>query len=339
MCLRSTSALRRGFTLIELLVVIAIIAVLIALLLPAVQQAREAARRTGCQNNLKQFGLALHNYHDTHKMLPPALIGSGRWNSTSGNRVVLNTTGWILLMPYLDQTPLHALYNFNVPSSLSSPYGVPLAGGVTNTDINRPVFSTLLEVMVCPSDDMGNMHKTYQANVVGDFYERNTAAPSNYLFATGAFTDYDQTYGALLANTSLGAFGNDGAARISGFIDGTSNTIMIGESKQDKASIVYTPLWGSGSHTCCHGRVVNSPGPDGLTPSLNPSLGHRYGAINGKSDASGKQYAWQFGSNHTGGAHFLLGDGAVKFISQSTDYYNVFLPLNFIRDKKVVGEF
>lgn len=125
------AARKRGFTLIELLVVIAIIAVLIALLLPAVQQAREAARRSSCQNNMKQFGLALHNYHDTHKMLPPILIGSGRWNSTALGRVVLNTTGWMLLTPYLDQSPLYNLYNFSLPSSISSPYSVPLAGGVT----------------------------------------------------------------------------------------------------------------------------------------------------------------------------------------------------------------
>jgi len=95
-----------GFTLIELLVVIAIIAILVALLLPAVQQAREAARRTQCRNNLKQMGIALANYHDVYNVHPPALINSGRLEDLpfySGGNKVLNTTGWTLLLPYLEQ--------------------------------------------------------------------------------------------------------------------------------------------------------------------------------------------------------------------------------------------
>lgn len=333
------AARKRGFTLIELLVVIAIIAVLIALLLPAVQQAREAARRSSCQNNMKQFGLALHNYHDTHKMLPPILIGSGRWNSTALGRVVLNTTGWMLLTPYLDQSPLYNLYNFSLPSSISSPYSVPLAGGVTTSTANRPVYSTMLDVMICPSDPIGKIQRTASPNVSTQFYERDMAASSNYLFASGAYTDYDQTYGYFLSisSTSMGAFGNDGSARMAGFIDGTSNTIMIGESRQDKNSSSYAPLWGAGSHVCCHGRVNVNTAVD--PTGRNPSIGHSYGAINAKFDANGKQYAWGFGSNHVGGAHFLLGDGSVRFISDNTDYYNVFVPLNFIRDGKVVGAF
>src|SRR5947208_2953292 len=97
----NSSAVRRGFTLIELLVVIAIIAVLIALLLPAVQQAREAARRTQCKNNLKQIGLALHNYHDTYGVLPPATIAPGQSPATNNNQI-LNHKGWTMLLPYFD---------------------------------------------------------------------------------------------------------------------------------------------------------------------------------------------------------------------------------------------
>ena len=108
----------KGFTLIELLVVIAIIAILIALLLPAVQQAREAARRTQCKNNIKQWGLALHNYHDTHRVMPPALLNSGRYNNASFHGPgVLNTTGWVFLLPFIDQSPMYNLYDFNAVSS------------------------------------------------------------------------------------------------------------------------------------------------------------------------------------------------------------------------------
>src|SRR5205823_7320640 len=105
----------RGFTLIELLVVIAIIAVLVALLLPAVQQAREAARRSQCKNNLKQFGLALHNYHEMASRFPAALVGSGRVAPTTVGvaPVTLNTTGWVMLLPYLDQMPAYNRYNFS----------------------------------------------------------------------------------------------------------------------------------------------------------------------------------------------------------------------------------
>src|SRR5512135_2886366 len=113
---------RHGFTLIELLVVIAIIAVLVALLLPAVQQAREAARRSQCKNNLKQIGLALHNYHDIANRFPAAIIGSGRANAQTApprgvGPTVVNTTGWVAMLPQLDQAPLYNNYNFSITSS------------------------------------------------------------------------------------------------------------------------------------------------------------------------------------------------------------------------------
>src|SRR5688572_803295 len=108
------SKLRRGangFTLIELLVVIAIIAVLIALLLPAVQQAREAARRTQCKNNLKQVGLALHNYHDSFNIFPFSVMGDGSCEATYIPPRVTNARGWTMLLPYFDQAPLFNQYN------------------------------------------------------------------------------------------------------------------------------------------------------------------------------------------------------------------------------------
>ena len=110
-----------GFTLIELLVVIAIIAILVALLLPAVQQAREAARRAACKSNMRQIGLALHNYHQTFGRFCPGIINSGAANSRTTTAMKynynVNTTGWMLLLPYLDQTTLYNQWDPNFASS------------------------------------------------------------------------------------------------------------------------------------------------------------------------------------------------------------------------------
>lgn len=124
------SAARTGFTLIELLVVLSVVVVLIALLLPAVQNAREAARKIQCRSHLRQIGLALAGYDSVHGVMPPALINSGRYENFSfyrnGNRV-LNTTGWTMLLPFLDQGNLHQQYDFSQCSTASSPLLMPVA--------------------------------------------------------------------------------------------------------------------------------------------------------------------------------------------------------------------
>ena len=320
----------RGFTLIELLVVIAIIAVLIALLLPAVQQAREAARRSQCKNNLKQIGIALHNYHDNFKMFCPALISSGRYNSST-YAPVLNTTGWVLLLPYLDQAPMYAIYNFNVPSSLSNPYGRAVAGGATTSTANQPVFSTKVSVFSCPSDPADSQLLNYSPNT-SDFYEANNVRRASYFFATGESTDYSAAYSTLNGVTSSGiaiqgAFGNDGAARMGDIVDGSSNTIVVGESKQlGKTATVYGPYWGAGLHTCCHGYTPTNDVRFTVNATFDPAQ-------------PGKQYAWGYGSHHIGGAHFLMGDGAVRFISDNINYISVFQILNRIADGRVISDF
>ena len=330
---------RRAFTLVELLVVIAIIGVLVALLLPAVQFARESARRMSCGNNLKQVGIALHTYYDTHKIFPPALLGSGRWNNTTATppHVVSNTTGWVLMLNQLDQQPLSAQYNFGYPSSVSDPYGLPFINGNNSdqtpaqggTNPNGLIYSKRMEILTCPSDTYPAPIVTSNPNNSGDFYSRNAVARSNYLFCAGQYTDYDNRY-ANIVSIHKGMFGNDGAGGLQDCTDGTSNTIAVGEAKNShggQTSSSFGPYWGAGVHTCCHGRVyadltvVTLTGSNGRQTRVCTN-GQRYGAINfeNNNDGTRRQYAWQYGSYHPGGAQFVMCDGAVKMINDNISY-------------------
>lgn len=236
---------RQGFTLIELLVVIAIIAILVALLLPAVQQAREAARRSHCKNNLKQIGLALANYQSSFTVNPPALLNSGRYQNTpfysNGNRV-LNTTGWALLLPYFDQGNAYTEYDFDVCSSSSSPYSFPTAG---TDSVNAEVYGENFSVLNCPSHPDAGEVSTHAPGTT-NIYSRREAHRTSYLFASGRFTDWDVPWSQTAGDIRRGVFGNNGAARPRDIIDGTSNTIAVGESHggtRNKTSVNFGP-WG-----------------------------------------------------------------------------------------------
>ena len=341
----------RGFTLIELLVVIAIIAILIALLLPAVQQAREAARRTQCKNNLKQWGLALHNYHDTFNVFPAALNASGRYNSTafySGNTKVQNTSGWLLLLPYIEQSAAYAQYDFNQTSSLSNPYGLPIAGNTT-LNPNVAITSMALPALQCPSHPQAGEISTQNPTSQTDFYSRERARRASYGFNTGSMTDYSAAFGAYNGDIRQGAFGNSGAARIGDLTDGTSNTILVGEAwggGRYKTSSSFGP-WGlTGTHTCCHLYTPSaSSGVITLATLTTSNYGPRFMinadynfATSGTPDPQKRQYAWGYGSGHTGGTHVLLGDGSARFLSQNMDMLT-FWYLNYIHDGAVIGEF
>jgi len=330
---------RRAFTLVELLVVIAIIGVLVALLLPAVQFARESARRMSCGNNLKQVGIALHTYYDTHKIFPPALIGSGRASPADTRNqnptlYLMNTTGWVLMLNQLDQQPLSAQYNFNLCSSVSNPNGLPPNPGTTITDQvptnnNALIYGKRMEILTCPSDTYPAPIITSNPNNQGDYYSRNGVARSNYLFCSGQYTDYDPRYQQIVS-IHKGMFGNDGSGGLQDCTDGTSNTIAVGEAKNShggQSSSSFGPYWGAGVHTCCHGRVYADPSVVTLSgsngrPTRVCTNGQRYGAINFDNNNNGtnQQYAWQYGSYHPGGAQFVMCDGAVKFIGQSINY-------------------
>jgi prepilin-type N-terminal cleavage/methylation domain-containing protein len=345
-----SSRSRRGFTLIELLVVIAIIAILIALLLPAVQQAREAARRTQCKNNMKQMGLALHNYHDVSGVFPAALLSSGRYNAPAyfvGNTRIKNITGWQMLLPYIDQSPLYNQFDFNVSSVNSNPYTLPIEPMLP---ANEALVTTPIPMLECPSHPDAGIG----GSTASDEFYRRTAQyrRTSYLLSSGVFTDYNAPWHTYKSDYRQGAFGNDGAARIRDITDGTSNSLLAGEGwggANYKTSASYGP-WGlAGIHTSVHGRVVThgvsgtsavgctNPSQDGCYYTSNYPIQFTINADYSQNGTK-RQYAWGYGSGHTGGAQFLMGDGAVRFISENIDYKTLCL-LAYIHDRQVVGEF
>lgn len=318
------SPARTGFTLVELLVVIAIIGILVSLLLPAVQAAREAGRRSQCSNNLKQMGLALHEFNDVYGKSPAAIIHSGRYNNPANKPycgpevcykgqpyAIYNHSGFVALLPFLEQKNLADRYNYQMVASVSSPYGIP-GGPDPSTNANRRpvggidgVAAALLKVFWCPSD----RDPVAESRAVGnpaDFYEMNETRRSNYLFSTGAYTDYDADY-LSTSMTARGAFGNNGAAKIADCVDGTSSTLAIGESKYLKnGSTVFGPYWGAGTHTAVHGR--------GYYNTFTPN--YKYGTCSGVPSKY-CVYAWGFSSNHPGVTQFVMMDGSVQVIQDS----------------------
>lgn len=341
---------RRGFTLIELLVVIAIIAVLIGLLLPAIQAARGAAFRTRCASNLRQIGLALTSFHDNYGRYPAAKIHSGNAGPGQPNYVgpeanyagqpfrVYNHTGWVALLPFVEQEALFRRYRYDQPSSNSSwgggLDGDSLAGSADSN--NASIVSQFIPVYTCPADDSPppvvsdyghpeDLTATPPIPYVPPYnnYSRQNARRSNYLFAS--YKDNDQTP-RYPDGTVRGAFGTNGASRVSDFADGLSATILVGESKQKHTSSDYGPYWGSGTYTCCHGVATD------YRWHINYPYGARELGLSGRDGQL--QMAWGFGSWHPGGAHFLFGDGSAHLLSERMKF-ETFQALNTINGGEV----
>ncbi|MDB5391038.1 MAG: hypothetical protein JWM11_6684 [Planctomycetaceae bacterium] len=274
---------RRGFTLIELLVVIAIIAVLIALLLPAVQQAREAARRSQCRNNLKQIGVALHNYHSTFNVLPPGYVSGAAYPATS------NGWSWCaMLLPYLDQAPLYSSINFQLP--IENP-------------ANQPWLSKTLPLMLCPSDQTSS----------GQF--SITDAANNVIISAAAASSYAATVGddssEADALTGNGSFYRNSNTRFADITDGTSNTVLVGE----RAFGYVNGTWSGAPNNAI--VKAGSLNPWKFATATSPIFVQVHNNwINILTDSDGGLD--DFSSLHTGGVQLLFGDGSVRFIPTIT---------------------
>ena len=323
---------KKGFTLIELLVVIAIIAILIALLLPAVQQAREAARRSQCRNNFKQLGLALHNYHDSFKLFPASgyAIGITGTDYSSHGRAPrhMNTSGFVMLLPYIDQAPLYNTWNMQSAASWSYVYGQYSASTVAgNPDSNAAASKTPISVLKCPTDT-GSDYYTGADNYYGISGTNAGGYRTNYEFSS----PYQEYYYAHswqgLPITQRPVFGADSNSSIKDILDGTTNTVLMAEQVRDK----YNGALGGWSYRC-HVNV-------GIDFSRN---WYRINQWDYYGDPATYMYGrlgqWMSaGSLHVGGVHVLLGDGSVRFISENiaSTTQNA---LAYIGDGQSVGDF
>lgn len=280
---------RFGFTLVELLVVIAIIGVLVGLLLPAVQAAREAARRMQCSNNLKQLGLACHNYHDAHKKFPIGhhFVGTPE-NGTSRGLAY----GWsFALLPYVEQGNLYNQFDtrFTVFERTITRNGI-LAG-------------TPLATFDCPSDT-----KPPTIDLASEAIR--PAATTSYKGINGAYNNYHVPGNAAGLNNGVFERDSRGVYGIQNLTDGTSNTAMIGETR-----------WGMNganprrTRTYLYGAA--DPGSNWARGATECLLINAQRAINWPLTNAGNRTA---GSFHTGGAQFVFGDGSVHFISQNIDH-------------------
>jgi prepilin-type N-terminal cleavage/methylation domain-containing protein/prepilin-type processing-associated H-X9-DG protein len=289
---------RRGFTLIELLVVIAIIAILIALLLPAVQQAREAARRSACKNNLKQFALALHNYHDVAKSFP--MGQNNLWVSDALGRGG-NRAGYMqAALPYIDQGPLFNGFNFAIGQHACC------------DRTGWPAVETQIPTLMCPSDPNSGKNAT-----IGATPANGQGFHGNYLGSFGN-TTYDapaSQRGGQNGTGANGIFFMISRTRIRDITDGTTNTLFLGEIliAEDKTT---HDLRGRYYNTWDGNTLFTSllpPNPS--TPDVTAYCDNGTPKVPCVSSYSGG--AVYLRSQHPGGAQVALADGSVRFLSEN----------------------
>ncbi len=324
-CRRSAVA-ARGFTLIELLVVIAIIAILIALLLPAVQQAREAARRTQCKNNFKQMGLALHNYHDTFSVFPSATGNIGQV-FTAATDQVKNHTGFLMLLPYIDQAPLYNQFNFNLATGIRNTGAGTVIGGTTAaTNPNLSLSTIIIPAFLCPSDNGSRIYPNADATY--------GCGVANSARSTIGFSVQVNNGGGLWSNEAISTralFGLNSASSIRDISDGSSNTVAMVETTLE-VDDGRCQSWACSSHVGQGVTMYTSRGINNFrccswrTPPNAQFQPGRNGEFS------------EPGSLHTGGIHVLMGDGTVRFISENIDA-TTRINLAKISDNTTIGEF
>jgi len=301
----------RGFTLIELLVVIAIIAVLIALLLPAVQQAREAARRSQCKNNLKQIVLALHNYLDNTQGVIPRGVnhfsGPACCCVTDNNEV--GHTIHTMLLPFMDQAPLYNLVNFNVRAS---------------DPLNATVAASRLPGLICPS--------AIKPNPLGTAQPHNyPAAGTNHGYGLCGVHGSPSTSNGMFAsawgllNVGTGTVGAPNMT-LQAIKDGTSNTIAFSEFANGipgalPSTNTYGQSWFIPNYGNTEFSVMSIATPNSPVPTYSTTI--NWGTVR---------------SSHVGGVHAALMDGAVRFLSDNMSGV-VFVSIGTPQGGEVVGEF
>jgi len=306
---------KSAFTLVELLVVIAIIGILIALLLPAVQAAREAARRSTCTNQLKQIALAVHNYHDLHKVFPPAVAGY-----TGTATVYPNCAGWYLsngfswrclILPQLEQMPLYQKMDFRYEIGGCYPPGAgrgfPRMGDPAATNANSPGY-TVIPTFMCPSDPTN---------------KQGSEAPTNY---AGIWGDNP----SLTNNPPRGIFAARYQVTMASVTDGTANTAMIGEVFRGKACDHVTSGVGALNNQRCRRWVEETGYCGAVTGNIENSVALGLPPNDPRNDLitwSDQSCGGCFNSSdrrpisslHPGGAQCAYGDGSVKFIPETVD--------------------
>ena len=304
---------RSGFTLIELLVVIAIIAILIALLLPAVQQAREAARRTQCKNNLKQLGLALHNYHDTYSKFPPSEIHTREFLSDANNDWGNSTGTWALfLLPYIEQANTYSKIDFSKRFDDASAPG------------NEAALGQVYTAYLCPSNPV-NTKNSNQFQILHYFAMWGSQDPP------GGRARMKWAIGDNANIVGRGVMYYNSRTSMADITDGTSNVIAIGEVRG------YQPR--------CKNAMTDIADWRGMRWEMSTSTMLPINAIEARTDCAAGQAGtcsgcrWEnMASFHVGGTQALLGDGSVRFISENIDA-TTFRNLGAIGDGAVIGDF